>query len=82
MHKHFVNCRHIFPDARSLQTALNEIIVRLGANSLDVHRARLILHSLQLASTNLSQIIATSRWALESPANPAPSPTPVSRRLP
>jgi hypothetical protein len=40
-------------DARSLQTALSQIIVRLGANKIDTHRASLLLYSLQIASRNL-----------------------------
>ena len=46
---------HLTPptDPRSLQTALNEVLVRLAANQLDVHRASLILYSLQIASRNL-----------------------------
>jgi hypothetical protein len=40
-------------DARSLQNALSEVIVRLGANKIDVRRASLILYSLQLASRTL-----------------------------
>ncbi len=42
-------------DHRSLQKALNEVLVRIAANKLDVHRAGLILYSLQVASQNLSQ---------------------------
>jgi hypothetical protein len=42
-------------DQPSLQNAVAEIIVRLAANKLDVHRARLILYSLQIASRNLFQ---------------------------
>jgi len=40
-------------DRRSLQKALSEVIVRLGANQIDVHRASLILYSLQIASRDL-----------------------------
>lgn len=41
-------------DRHSLQLALNQVVTRLAANQLDVHRARLILHTLQIASQNLS----------------------------
>ncbi len=40
-------------DAHSLQTTLNDLIVRLGANQIDTRRAGLLLYSLQLASQNL-----------------------------
>jgi hypothetical protein len=37
-------------DQQTLQHALSEVIVRLAANKLDVHRAGLLLYSLQIAS--------------------------------
>jgi hypothetical protein len=40
------------PDA--LQHSLNQVIDRLAANKLDVHRASLLLYSLQIASQSLS----------------------------
>jgi len=36
-----------------LQQALGEVITRVAANKLDVHRAGLLLYSLQMASRNL-----------------------------
>ena len=42
-------------DHRALQNALSQVAVRLAANKLDVHRASLILYTLQLASQNISQ---------------------------
>jgi hypothetical protein len=42
-------------DRRSLQKALSEVIVRLGANKINPRQASLILYSLQIASRNLSQ---------------------------
>jgi len=38
---------------RTLQHALGEVITRLAANKLDVHRAGLLLYSLQIASQSL-----------------------------
>jgi hypothetical protein len=38
---------------RSLQNAIAEVIARLAANQLDVHRAQLLLHSLDIASRTL-----------------------------
>jgi len=38
---------------RTLQHALGEVITRLAANKLDVHRADLLLYSLQIASQTL-----------------------------
>jgi len=38
---------------RTLQHALSEVITRLAANKLDVHRAGLLLYSLQIASQTL-----------------------------
>ena len=40
---------------RALQNALSQVAVRLAANKLDVHRASLVLYTLQLASRNISQ---------------------------
>ncbi len=40
-------------DKASLQLALNEVIQRLATNKLDVHRASLLLYSLQLAGQRL-----------------------------
>jgi hypothetical protein len=37
-------------DPQTLQHALSEVIVRLAANKLDVHRAGLLIYSLQIAS--------------------------------
>ena len=47
---------HLTPptNRRSLHNALNQVTVRLAANKLDVHRASLILYSLQIASQNLN----------------------------
>jgi hypothetical protein len=41
-------------DRRELQKALSDVIVRLASNKIDVHRASLILYSLQISSTHLS----------------------------
>ena len=38
---------------RELQTALSDVITRLAANKIDVHRASLLLYSLQIAATQL-----------------------------
>ena len=38
----------------TLHQAVSEVMLRLAANKLDVHRASLILYSLQIASRNLS----------------------------
>ncbi|MBW4040434.1 MAG: hypothetical protein HIU91_16575 [Acidobacteria bacterium] len=48
---------HLDPpaDRASLQIALNQVTTRLAANKLDVHRASLILYSLQIASRNIPQ---------------------------
>ncbi|QMV17950.1 hypothetical protein GOB94_04020 [Granulicella sp. 5B5] len=40
-------------DAESLQRALAEVMQRLAANTIDVHRASLLLYSLQLAARRL-----------------------------
>jgi hypothetical protein len=47
---------HLTPptNQRSLQNAVAEVIVRLASNQLDVQRAQLILHSLDIASRTLS----------------------------
>jgi hypothetical protein len=37
----------------ALQRALNQVLQRLATNQLDVHRAGLILYSLQLASARM-----------------------------
>jgi hypothetical protein len=37
-------------DQQTVQHALSEVIVRLAANKIDVHRAGLLLYSLQIAS--------------------------------
>jgi len=41
-------------DRHSLQKALNEVLIRLASNKLDVHRASLILYSLQIAAQSLN----------------------------
>lgn len=51
-------------DAESLQRALADVIQRLAANTLDVHRASLLLYSLQLAAQQLSG----------RPTSPTPTP--------
>ena len=38
---------------QTLNSALSEVITRLAANTLDVHRASLLLYSLQIASHTL-----------------------------
>ena len=40
-------------DRHSLQKALSEVVIRLASNKLDVHRASLILYSLQIAAQTL-----------------------------
>jgi hypothetical protein len=40
-------------DPRSMQRALSEVITRLASNKIDVHRASLLLYSLQLAARNM-----------------------------
>jgi hypothetical protein len=40
-------------DARSIQLALGQVLVALGANKIDTRRASLLLYTLQLASRNL-----------------------------
>jgi len=42
-------------DRRSLQLALGEILVRLGTNQIDTHRASLMLYTLQIASRSLNR---------------------------
>jgi hypothetical protein len=42
-------------DRRSLQLALGEILVRLGTNKIDPKRAGLMLHTLQIASRDLTR---------------------------
>jgi hypothetical protein len=41
-------------DPAALQQALHQVIRRLAANKLDVHRAGLLLYSLQIAAQNLN----------------------------
>lgn len=40
-------------DYSAIQESLGELLIRIAANDIDARRARLLLHCLQLASTNL-----------------------------